>query len=599
MICRFFFYSLAIIVSAAMGAGAVYFLQQNALPSAGGRPVSNFALLDQNGRYHQLYDYQSRRAVVLYSHDPGCPTASGIDKLNALRNEFTPDSVAFLLIDSSGDGQVSREAPDEKKISKDIPLLNDSTRLVAESLGIMRSGETVVIDPASWTVRYRGPIDDRSHDQTDTQNPTKNYLKETILALTTGHPVEISERVSVGCPIDFGTDTDANVLSYSHSIAPILQKRCVSCHQTGGIGPWAMESHASVKAWAGRMRQAIMLKQMPPWHADPSIGEFRHSLALPPGETKTLVRWINAGAPRGTGPDPLQTKSENTIDDWPLGEPDIILTVPTFKIPAEGILAWQYVKLPVPIEEDTWIRAVHMKPSNRQATHHIFGFVEYPKERKQEEPKWAEGANGFFAAYVPGFPVVPFPEGSGRLIPKGSKMIFQRHYLTIGHPTEDNLQLGLYLHDKPPAMEYKMATALNMGIRIPANTRAHPESASVVIPEDGHLHAIYPHMHYRGDSIRIKARYPDGREERLLSVPNYQFQWQMSYQLRHPKPMPGGTKVTVEAIFDNSSYNPANPDPSKEVRWGRLSTQEMLVNYMMYTTPRRTNPKAGAAQSGS
>ena len=224
-----------------------------------------------------------------------------------------------------------------------------------------------------------------------------------------------------------------------------------------------------------------------------------------------------------------------------------------------------------------------MKPSNRQATHHIFGFVEYPKERKQEEPKWAEGANSFFAAYVPGFPVVPF----------------QRHYLTVGYPTEDNLQLGLYLHDKPPAMEYKMATALNMGIRIPANTRAHPESASVMIPEDGHLHAIYPHMHYRGDSIRIKARYPDGSEERLLSVPNYQFQWQMSYQLRHPKPMPRGTKVTVDAMFDNSSDNRANPDPNKEVRWGLLSTQEMLVNYMMYTTPRRTNPKAGAAQSGS
>lgn len=135
--------------------------------------MRNFALLDQNGRYHQLYDYQSRRAVVLYSHDPGCPTASGIDNLNALRNEFTPDSVAFLLIDSSGNGRASHEAPDKKRNPKDIPILSDSTRLVAESLGTVRSGEAVVIDPVNWTVRYRGPIDDRSHYQTETQDPTK------------------------------------------------------------------------------------------------------------------------------------------------------------------------------------------------------------------------------------------------------------------------------------------------------------------------------------------------------------------------------------------------------------------------------------------
>ncbi|MGH8555912.1 MAG: redoxin domain-containing protein [Methylococcales bacterium] len=589
MFSRFFVFLFIGLSSAAAGAGAWHFYHENGRSIPLGRAVGDFALLDQFGKFHRLSDYADRKAIVLYSHNPDCPAGEhAIAALNALRQQFSPDSTAFLVIDAatkvSGSERTKKSAAMD---SAELPVLRDDSQLVTESLGILRSGEALLVDPLNWTLRYRGPIDDRSDYESENPQVSKNYLAESIRAVLNGDPPEFAEQPGIGCPIDFGKTQDFAAISYRDSIAPILQRRCLGCHQQGGIGPWAMDSHLTVKAWTTRIREVILLKQMPPWHADPAVGDFAHSLALETPEKKALIRWIDAGAPRGASPDPLQNERPASPSVWPLGEPDIVIKVPTFQIPAEGILAWQYIKLPVPIDRDTWVRAVHMKPSNRQATHHIFGFVEYPKERKQEEPLWAEGANGFFAAYVPGFPVVPFPENSGRLLPKGAKIIFQRHYLTLGHPSEDSLELGIYLHTVPPAMEYKMATAINMGIRIPPRTPEHRESAMVVFPEDGILNAIYPHMHYRGSSIRLSAVYPDGGEEALLSVPDYHFHWQTAYQLKDPKPMPAGTKILVDAVFDNSARNPMNPDPDREVRWGPLSHDEMLVAYLMYTTARK------------
>ncbi|MCI0666946.1 MAG: redoxin domain-containing protein [Methylococcaceae bacterium] len=588
MINRFIVYLFIVLASAASGAGFWHFSHPNGRPVALGRAVPDFALLDQSGKFHQLSDYRDRKAIVLYSHDPDCPSGKqGMAALESLRQQFGPDSTAILAIEHTTGKSESKSA------RSDLPVLLDDGQLVAESLGIVRSGEALVVDSSNWTLRYRGPIDDRNDYESENPQISKYYLEDAINAVLNGNTIEIAERAGIGCPIDFGTSNDSDSISYRDSIAPIFQQRCLSCHQKGGIGPWAMDGHAMVKAWTARIREVILLKQMPPWHADPAVGEFAHSLALETREKKALIRWIDAGAPRGEGQDPLQSETPAGPAAWPLGEPDIVLKVPTFEIPAKGILAWQYIKLPVPVGKDTWVRAVHMKPSNREATHHVFAFIEYPKERKQEEPKWAEGANGFFAAYVPGAPVLPFPDDSGRLLPKDSKIIFQRHYLTLGYPTEDNLELGLYLYEDPPSMEYKMATAINLGIRIPPRAAAHRESATVVFPENGNLQAIYPHMHYRGSSIRLSAAYPDGREEALLSVPDYHFQWQTSYQLADPKPMPAGTRIRADAEFDNSAKNPLNPDPDREVRWGQLSENEMLVAYLMYTTPRKPPNLAG------
>ncbi len=223
--------------------------------------------------------------------------------------------------------------------------------------------------------------------------------------------------------------------------------------------------------------------------------------------------------------------------------------------------------------------------------HHGFVFVDYPEESKQDEPSWLEGRNGFFVAHVPGVNVLPLPQDSGQLLPAGSTLIFQLHYITSGYPTSDNPKLALYFHDQPPAMEYKVVSASNTKIRIPPFIEDHEEKAEAIMEEDGYLHGFYPHMHYRGKWFRYKALYPDGRSEKLLSVPKYDIHWQTFYRLQQPKILPLGTKIVVNSGFDNSINNPHNPDPSKEVRWGPKSEEEMLVGYYMYT--RKRQEKAG------
>ncbi len=580
---RFPLYLIIALFSASIGAVLDFYLN-NHETQISGRVVPNFALLDHKGKFHKLYDYATSKAIILQTVASNCSsTKKVITQLNALQKQHVGNNIKIFLINTA-----PNEATDNlvaKLADSDIPLLMDDSQLVLESLGITRTGEAVVINPQTWSIRYRGPIDNGIDTQSEQPKNNRQYLRNAINSVINDTSLKAFEHFTVGCPINYiGNRATQAAISYSDDLAPILQKKCVQCHQKGGIGPWAMEEYANIKTWSENIRNAIMMKTMPPWHADPAVGQFSHSRALSIEEQQTLIHWIDSGSPRGDKPDPLLNTKKESIAEWPLGKPDLIIKVPSFKIPATGRLAYQYARFPVPVSEDTWVRAVHMKPSNRAATHHIFAFVEYPETLKHQQPVWAEGANGYFAAYVPGYPIFPFPDNSGRFLPKGSEIVFQRHYLTLGYPSEDNLELGLYFHKSPPEMEYSIATAINMKLKIPAHAASHKETAEIIIQKPAQIHAIYPHMHYRGKSIRFTAHTPDGNQQPLLSVPNYNFHWQTSYQLAQPQSVPVGTKISVEAIFDNSILNPANPDPGKAVGWGPLSDNEMLVGYIMMTS---------------
>ncbi len=587
MVFRFTFYLVSAMVGAALTAGVMLYLQTRADVVNVGRPVADFALLDQDGRFHRLFDYDYAKAIVLYVHGIDCPVVDNDGAMiENLRSQYSPQDVVFLLINANPIDDRKALTNASMRLQSDIPILIDENQLVVEHLGVMRAGEVLVVDPKSWTIRYRGPIDDRTNSNNANAQPSHSYLEDALLAISQDKPVGIANRPGNGCLIDFikAPASHQKMISYANEIVPILRKRCISCHQQGGIGPWSMDSYASLKAWAPKVREVIMNRTMPPWHADSAVGQFAYDRSLSVKDQRALIHWIDEGAPRGEGSDPLVDAPAKSVEEWPLGEPDLVIKLPPLKIPAEGILAWQFIKVPVPISEDTWVSAVHMKPSNTAATHHVFAFVEYPKQAKDREPNWSNGANGFFAAYVPGVSVQPLPRDSGQFLPKGSVLSFQRHYLTVGYETEDNLQLALYFHEKPPKMEDKMISAVNMGINIPPHASGHNESASATLTEDGELYTLYPHMHYRGKAMRFQAQYPDGSQELLLSVPRYDFNWQTTYQFQQPKMLPAGTKIRVDAEFDNSKQNPANPDPSAAVRWGMLSVDEMLVGYLAYTT---------------
>jgi peroxiredoxin len=549
--------------------------------------VGDFALLDQDGRYHQLYRYgTSARVVVLIAHGVGYHAMEpSMPALKALRNRYAQHQVSFLLINADSQDNHGVLQQEAARLGIDVPILKDENQLVVESLGICRTGEALAIDTRTWQIVYRGPVDDRMYADMPRTEARQPDLQDAIEAVLAGRSVTTNTPPPPGAGCRITLNKEDNV-SYAKDVAPILTEKCVPCHQAGGVAPLAMDRYETVTGRSTMMREAVMTRHMPPWDADPAYGSFSTDPSLSNTQIRALVHWIDAGSPRGDGPDPLAQAKSAILPEWPLGKPDLIIEVPTQSIPADGVIEYHYINIPVPVDRDVWVRAVDMRPSNRAAMHHGLVFVVYPPQLRARQPDWRSGANAYFAAYVPGYHVEPFPRDTGQLLPKGSALRFQLHYNTVGHVTTDSPRLALYFHKRPPAREMVVESANTADFRIPAHAPDYPVEARYVFKKGALLHAMFPHLHMRGSRVSYEARYPNGRRETLLSVPRYRFDHQTLYLLRRPKPLPAGTEIVVRGAFDNSSLNPANPDPSKEVIWGRQSWDEMFIGYLLYSVPR-------------
>jgi hypothetical protein len=233
------------------------------------------------------------------------------------------------------------------------------------------------------------------------------------------------------------------------------------------------------------------------------------------------------------------------------------------------------------LKEDRWVQAVEIRPSARQVVHHVLAFVIYPFHRLKEQPK-IDGLNGYVGIYVPGESPMVFAEGTGKYLPAGATIAFQIHYTATGEAADDQTSIGFVWAKKTPKQEVITHSVTNTGIRIPAGAPDHPQEASYTFTHDAQILSFLPHMHVRGKAFKYVAVGPDGKEEVLLDVPRYDFNWQTCYRLKEPKAVKKGTTIRAYARFDNSKDNPFNPDPGKDVRWGQQTWEEMLVGYMDY-----------------
>jgi hypothetical protein len=368
-------------------------------------------------------------------------------------------------------------------------------------------------------------------------------------------------------------------ISYSREIAPILQEKCVSCHVNGGIGPFAMNSYDVIKGFSPLIRETVRTRRMPPYFADPHIGVFKNDQGLTSEQTKTLVHWIEAGAPRGTGPDPLLANADKHAPDWPtdLGKPDVIVDLPAFKVPATGLVEYQNQLVPNPCTKDTWLRAIAMKPGDRRVLHHVVSnHVPDPNQPAAAIP------GGSVGSYTPGAEPQVMADGSGAPVPAGGKLHFQMHYTTMGKETVDRTEVGFYTLKTPPEYIKRSAVISTFALMIPPGEARHQEIAYLTFPADAYLYTLYPHAHYRGWHVELKAVTPDAKETMLLSLPKYDFNWQRDYDPVKPIFVKAGTKLVATWVYDNSVHNPANPDPKRNVTWGEQTPDEMMyfrVNY--------------------
>lgn len=583
------------------------------IPAPGSR-VDNFRLLDSNGVSHELYYMTDKKAVVLVAQGNSCAAnVKSWPKLKQLRNQYGKQDVEFLMINSNLTDSRDQVAATAKKHGIDMPIMLDPTQLIGESLGLRRNGEVLVLDLKNWSLAYRG------HAQ---------GAGDALDAVLAGKPVKTAVTSVSGCEINMPElarrAAHANI-SYSETIAPILIDNCVACHRAGGIGPWAMSNYEMIKGFSPMIREVVRTERMPPWGADPHYGVFKNDRSLSKEDMKTLVHWIEAGAPRGQGSDPLA----NFKKDWPeweFGEPDAIIEIPAFDVPATGVIPYQEVRVKNTIGRDVYLRGTDYVPSDRAVVHHILGYALPPGAGPLEvnggsdntplvegEPSpeslqliqacsTPEGAEKIRAAiqldgdaavsggvsigggYVPGQAAEVFPEGAGTLIKKDSDFRFQVHYTTNGKPSRVTTRVGLYFSDKKPDYPLYSGVLLDPCLKIPANTKDYTASMTRETKTDMYIYRLGPHAHYRGAAASFVAEYPDGRKETLLSVPNYDFNWQLAYEYATPKFVPKGTKITYSTTFDNSKLNKANPDPNKVVHWGEQSWEEMLYGYINYRT---------------
>ncbi len=536
--------------------------------------VDDFQLTDQTRLAQRLYYFGYEPAIVVMSRVNGSAysraASAALEQINAA---YKAKGVVVWSLDSSLADTRDAVAAEAKAQNLSVPILMDEQQLVGEQLGVRREGEVFVINPKTWAVAYRGDISG-AKAALDTLlaagAPRVTKAAYTAPGASTGKLIAFPERAHAA---EFGA------ISYSKAIAPILQEKCVSCHVNGGIGPFAMNSYETIKGFAPMIRETVRTRRMPPYFADPHIGIFKNDQGLTADQTKLLVHWIEGGAVRGDGPDPLLANASKHAPDWPteLGKPDVVINLPAFNVPANGLVEYQNQVVDNPFHENTWLKAIAMKPGDRRVLHHVVSnHIPGPDQPANAIP------GGSVGSYTPGAQPQVMADDSGAPVPAGGKLHFQMHYTTMGKETTDLTQVGFYTLKAPPEYIKRSTVISTFALSIPPGEARHQEIAYLTFPADAYLYTLYPHAHYRGYHVELKQQTPDGKETMLLSLPKYDFNWQRDYDPVKPILVKAGTKLIATWVYDNSEHNPANPDPKRTVTWGEQTPDEMMyfrVNY--------------------
>jgi hypothetical protein len=378
--------------------------------------------------------------------------------------------------------------------------------------------------------------------------------------------------------------------TYTKDVAGILNNKCVECHRKGEAAPMALTSYQEVRPWAKAIRQAVAARRMPVWLADPAHGVFKNDRRLSEIEIATITAWVDGGAPEGNPKD--LSAPPQYVEGWTIGKPDVTFDIGTdFDVPASGEVPYKYFTIETGFTEDKWIEAAEIRPHQRGVVHHVIVFIQ-----DKAEPELVGTGGNLLVGWAPGDPPMNFPPGTAKLLRAGAKLRFQMHYTPNGTPVKDRSYVGFRFSKKPPEFRALTGRAINVRFKIPPGDPNYEVKASWTAKEPVRLTGMMPHMHVRGKDFRYTLVMPDGRDEVLLSVPRYDFGWQLAYELKQPLDLPVGARIDCVAHFDNSPNNKANPDPTKEVKWGDQTWEEMMIGWFTYTLPNAPKQVARAVE---
>ena len=415
-----------------------------------------------------------------------------------------------------------------------------------------------------------------------------------------------------------GAENMAGV-TFAKDVAPIIQKNCVVCHRPGEVAPMSFMNYKEVRPWAKAIREKVLTRAMPPWFADPAHGEFSNDSRLSQKEIDTIAAWVEGGAKEGDPKD--LPPSPKYTEGWQIGKPDVVLSMPgEYNVPADGVIPYKFFAVPTNFTEDKYVQFAEIRQGNRRIVHHVIIDVRYPGQGNLPEPgeippnelfsaRGGGGArgerpgdsDGRLVGWAPGEAPLALRPGQAKLIKKGSVLIFQVHYVTTGEAGTDRSTVGLIFSKDPVEKRVITAGATQGNFAIPPGDPNYEVKSEYDFKEDSHIDSVHPHMHVRGKDFKYTLVYPDGTSKVLLSVPRWDFGWQMTYVFKQEVVAPKGSKLVCVAHYDNSLNNKFNPDPTKEVRWGAQTWEEMMIGYLDYTLDkqdlRKSQPQA-ASSSG-
>ena len=460
----------------------------------------------------------------------------------------------------------------------------------------------------------------------------KELLIPTLLmALATTGLIAVTRSANPGTSVQ-------KEVTYSKDVARIFYQRCAECHRPNDIAPFSVLTYKEVLPWAETIREKVRAREMPPWHADPRYGKFLNDRTLSTEEIETITNWVAQGAKEGNpGELPPLPKS---FPGWQMGKPEYVLAMSEpYTIEANAPDAYVYATFPTNFKEDKWVQSAEILPGNRGIVHHVIAHVltpealssgakrdnaEFPQAEnaptifykqgslsrvRMDAPVIDDGANApnggslfnrrtddgaggysvLLASYAPGKGPDVYPPGTAKLLPAGSTIVLQIHYSSfhgeIDTPQRDRTIVGLIFAKEPPEKKAVTFTVPNQFFKIPAGAPNHRVTAGYTFDRDVQLISYMPHMHMRGKDMKYEVVFPDGRRQTLLWVPKFDFNWQTVYRLKEPMMIPKGTRIIVTAHFDNSAKNEHNPDPTKAVRWGDPSYDEMMIGWIEYLVP--------------
>jgi hypothetical protein len=512
-----------------------------------------------------------------------CPVAARISpRLAAIAKTYQAKGVHFeALFPQASDDQdkVGRFAAERS--------LGFPARLDLGGEAAARDGVKVVptfIVRRNDKVLYRGPLDDAKVSD----DVRRRFLAEALDSAIAGDSPRVAEAEPFGCLLQPATLPKASEATFAEHVAPILYEHCVHCHRPGEVAPFSLVEYKDAKAWSSMIAQVAQSGKMPPWKASSDGLRFKHENRLDDVEKETLRRWAEAGAPQGR-PESAP-KPPKFSDGWALGPPDMVLrTAKRFELGAEGRDEyWNFVVRP-DIKEPVYVHAMDVRPGNRKVVHHVIAFLDRSGTAKRKADASPTGAymtygglgfvpSGSLGGWAPGLTADRTTPDSGILLEPGTDIVLQVHYHKSGKPETDQTEVALYFNKGKVTDEIQIAWLANPFIRIPAGDRAKEFTQVLPIPVDVDLHWLMPHMHTLGRQMTATWIEPDGTERRLIHIPDWDFNWQLAYFLEEPLRMPRGSKIKIQATYDNSAENPLNPNsPPVEVRWGEETSDEMML----------------------